>query len=201
MPSLSEELESSTMSGIPIRPLYTVQDVRPGLEQDPGSYPYTRGIHPTGYRGRMWTMRQFAGFASASDTNRRYHYLLKNGQTGLSVAFDMPTLMGQDSDAPLSRGEIGHCGVAIDSLADMETLLEGIPLDKVTTSMTINSPAAILLAMYLVVAERQGVSWDRVRGTLQNDILKEFIAQKEFIFPPAPSMRLVVDTIEFCTRE
>jgi methylmalonyl-CoA mutase N-terminal domain/subunit len=149
----------------------------------------------------MWTMRQFAGFASASDTNSRYHYLLKNGQTGLSVAFDMPTLMGQDSDAPLSRGEIGHCGVAIDSLADMETLFEGIPLDKVTTSMTINSPAAILLAMYLVVAERQGVSWDRVGGTLQNDILKEFIAQKEFIFPPAPSMRLVIDTIEFCTRE
>jgi methylmalonyl-CoA mutase N-terminal domain/subunit len=146
-------------------------------------------------------MRQFAGFGSAEQTNARYKYLLENGQNGLSVAFDMPTLMGQDSDSPTSRGEIGHCGVAVDSLADMETLFDGIPLGEVTTSMTINSPAAILLAMYLVVAEKQGVSWDQVGGTLQNDILKEFIAQKEFIFPPEPSMRLVVDTIEFCSRE
>jgi methylmalonyl-CoA mutase N-terminal domain/subunit len=145
-------------------------------------------------------MRQFAGFGSAEQTNARFKYLLANGQTGLSVAFDMPTLMGQDSDMPISRGEVGHCGVAVDSLADMETLFDGIPLDRVTTSMTINSPAAILLAMYLVVAEKQGVGWNQVGGTLQNDILKEFIAQKEFIFPPTPSMRLVVDTIEFCAK-
>jgi methylmalonyl-CoA mutase N-terminal domain/subunit len=189
------------MSGIEIDPLYTSENLRDSAEELPGQFPYTRGIHPTGYRGRLWTMRQFSGFASAKETNARYHWLLENGQTGLSVAFDMPTLMGQDSDAPTSRGEIGHCGVAIDSLADMEALLDGIPLDKVTTSMTINSPAAVLLAMYLVVAEKQGVSWDKVGGTLQNDILKEYIAQKEFIFPPEPSMRLVVDTIEFCARE
>ncbi len=193
-------LETSTISGIEVKPLYTAADV-PDLEEEyPGQYPYTRGIRAAGYRGRLWTMRQFSGFATARDTNRRYHYLLENGQTGLSVAFDMPTLMGQDSDAPTSRGEIGHCGVAVDTLADMETLFEGIPLDRVTTSMTINSPAAILLAMYLVVAEKQGVSWDKVGGTLQNDILKEYIAQKEYIFPPEPSMRLVVDTIEFCAR-
>ena len=199
--SRADGLLASTMSGEPIRDLYTSADTEaadPGL---PGEYPYTRGIHRSGYRGRLWTMRQFAGFGSAEQTNERYKYLLANGQTGLSVAFDMPTLMGQDSDQPTSRGEIGHCGVAVDSLADMETLFAGIPLEQVTTSMTINSPAAILLAMYLVVAEKQGVSWDQVGGTLQNDILKEFIAQKEFIFPPAPSMRLVVDTIEFCARE
>jgi len=199
--SRADGLLASTMSGEPIRDLYTSADIEavdPGL---PGEYPYTRGIHRSGYRGRLWTMRQFAGFGSAEQTNERYKYLLANGQTGLSVAFDMPTLMGQDSDQPTSRGEIGHCGVAVDSLADMETLFAGIPLEQVTTSMTINSPAAILLAMYLVVAEKQGVSWDQVGGTLQNDILKEFIAQKEFIFPPAPSMRLVVDTIEFCARE
>src|ERR671924_100303 len=146
-------------------------------------------------------MRQFSGFATAEQTNRRYHYLLANGQTGLSVAFDMPTLMGQDSDAPTSRGEIGHCGVAIDSLADMETLFDRIPLGDISTSMTINSPAAILLAMYLAVAEEQGVPFSKVNGTLQNDILKEFIAQKEFIFPPEPSMRLVVDSIEYCAAE
>ena len=146
-------------------------------------------------------MRQFSGFATAEETNRRYKYLLANGQTGLSVAFDMPTLMGQDSDAPTSRGEIGHCGVAIDSLADMETLFEGIPLADITTSMTINSPAAILLCMYIAVAEKQGVPAARLGGTLQNDILKEFIAQKEFIFPPEPSMRLVVDSIEYCAAE
>jgi methylmalonyl-CoA mutase, N-terminal domain len=193
-------IETSTLSGMEVAPLYTPEDRGP-QEELPGQYPYTRGIHPTGYRGRLWTMRQFSGFATAEQTNRRYKYLLANGQTGLSVAFDMPTLMGQDSDAPTSRGEIGHCGVAIDSLADMETLFDGIPLADVSTSMTINSPAAVLLCMYLAVAEKQGVPFSRVSGTLQNDILKEFIAQKEYIFPPNPSMRLVVDSIEYCTRE
>jgi methylmalonyl-CoA mutase N-terminal domain/subunit len=200
-PDRGDGLETSTISGLPVEPLYTGVDLPDDLEQFPGQYPYTRGIHPTGYRSRFWTMRQFSGFATAEETNRRYKYLLANGQTGLSVAFDMPTLMGQDSDAPTSRGEIGHCGVAIDSLADMETLFDGIPLDRVSTSMTINSPAAILLCMYLAVAEQQGVRFDQVNGTLQNDILKEYIAQKEYIFPPAPSMRLVVDSIEFCSRE
>ena len=194
-------IETSTLSGVEVRPLYTPEDRDGALQELPGQYPYTRGIHATGYRGRLWTMRQFSGFATAEQTNRRYKYLLANGQTGLSVAFDMPTLMGQDSDAPISRGEIGHCGVAIDSLADMETLFDGIPLGEVSTSMTINSPAAILLCMYLAVAEKQGVPFSRVSGTLQNDILKEFIAQKEYIFPPEPSMRLVVDSIEFCTAE
>src|SRR5438874_2368724 len=194
-------LETSTISGVPVKPLYTSDDLPSRAEELPGQYPYTRGIHPTGYRGRLWTMRQFSGFATAEETNRRYKYLLGNGQTGLSVAFDMPTLMGQDSDAPTSRGEIGHCGVAIDSLADMETLFDGIPLGEITTSMTINSPAAILLCMYIAVAEEQGVAASKLGGTLQNDILKEFIAQKEFIFPPAPSMRLVVDSIEYCAKE
>jgi methylmalonyl-CoA mutase N-terminal domain/subunit len=193
-------IETTTLSGLDVAPLYTSDDLD-GEEEVPGRYPFTRGIHASGYRGRLWTMRQFSGFATAEQTNRRYHYLLRNGQTGLSIAFDMPTLMGQDSDAPTSRGEIGHCGVAIDSLADMETLLEGIPLGEVSTSMTINSPAAILLCMYLAVAEKQGVSFSRLNGTLQNDILKEFIAQKEFIFPPGPSMRLVVDSIEYCAAE
>ena len=205
--SLREDgIETSTISGIPIEPLYSAEDLRDfqknaGQEEMPGEFPYTRGIHPTGYRGRLWTMRQFSGFATAVETNRRYHYLLKNGQTGLSVAFDMPTLMGQDSDAPTSRGEVGHCGVAIDSLADMETLFEGIPVGEISTSMTINSPAAILLCMYLAVAEKQGVPFAKVSGTLQNDILKEYIAQKEYIFPPEPSMRLVVDSIEYCATE
>ncbi len=194
-------IETSTISGVPIKPLYTSDDLPARAEEMPGQFPYTRGIHPTGYRGRLWTMRQFSGFATAQETNQRYKYLLANGQTGLSVAFDMPTLMGQDSDAPTSRGEIGHCGVAIDSLADMETLFEGIPLGEITTSMTINSPAAILLCMYLAVAEKQGVPFKKLGGTLQNDILKEFIAQKEFIFPPEPSMRLVVDSIEYCAKE
>ena len=194
-------IETSTISGIPLKPLYTTEDRPNRPEEFPGQFPYTRGIHPSGYRGRLWTMRQFSGFATAEETNRRYKYLLANGQTGLSVAFDMPTLMGQDSDAPTSRGEIGHCGVAIDSLADMETLFEGIPLGDITTSMTINSPAAILLCMYIAVAEGQGVPASRLGGTLQNDILKEFIAQKEFIFPPEPSMRLVVDSIEYCAKE
>ena len=200
-PARDDGIETSTISGIPLHPLYTSDDRPSRPEEFPGQFPYTRGIHPTGYRGRLWTMRQFSGFATAEETNRRYKYLLANGQTGLSVAFDMPTLMGQDSDAPTSRGEVGHCGVAIDSLADMETLFDGIPLGEITTSMTINSPAAILLCMYIAVAEKQGVSRSQLGGTLQNDILKEFIAQKEFIFPPAPSMRLVVDSIEYCAKE
>ncbi len=200
-PVRDDGLETSTISGIPLKPLYTSEDLPRRAEEFPGQFPYTRGIHPSGYRGRLWTMRQFSGFATAEETNRRYKYLLANGQTGLSVAFDMPTLMGQDSDAPTSRGEVGHCGVAIDSLADMETLFDGIPLGEITTSMTINSPAAILLCMYIAVAEKQGVAASKLGGTLQNDILKEFIAQKEFIFPPAPSMRLVVDSIEYCAKE
>ena len=200
-PERDDGIETSTISGIPLKPLYTREDLTRRDQEFPGQFPYTRGIHPSGYRGRLWTMRQFSGFATAEETNRRYKYLLANGQTGLSVAFDMPTLMGQDSDAPTSRGEVGHCGVAIDSLADMETLFDGIPLGEITTSMTINSPAAILLCMYIAVAEKQGVPADMLGGTLQNDILKEFIAQKEFIFPPAPSMRLVVDSIEYCAKE
>ena len=200
-PKRDDGIATSTLSGMEVRPLYTSDDRKGAQVELPGQYPYTRGIHPTGYRGRLWTMRQFSGFATAEQTNRRYKYLLANGQTGLSVAFDMPTLMGQDSDAPTSRGEIGHCGVAIDSLADMETLFDGIPLGQVSTSMTINSPAAVLLCMYLAVAEQQGVPFSKVSGTLQNDILKEFIAQKEYIFPPLPSMRLVVDSIEYCTAE
>jgi methylmalonyl-CoA mutase N-terminal domain/subunit len=200
-PARDDGIETSTISGVPLQPLYTSSDLPQREEELPGQFPYTRGIHPSGYRGRLWTMRQFSGFATAAETNRRYKYLLASGQTGLSVAFDMPTLMGQDSDAPTSRGEIGHCGVAVDSLADMETLFEGIPLGDITTSMTINSPAAILLCMYIAVAEKQGVPASGLGGTLQNDILKEFIAQKEFIFPPAPSMRLVVDSIEYCAKE
>src|SRR3981189_3058320 len=200
-PARDDGVETSTISGIPLKPRSTRSDSPPPPEELPGQYPYPRGIHPSGYRGRLWTMRQFSGFATAEETNRRYKYLLANGQTGLSVAFDMPTLMGHDSDAPTSRGEIGHCGVAIDSLADMETLFGGIPLGEITTSMTINSPAAILLCMYIAVAEEQGVPASALGGTLQNDILKEFIAQKEFIFPPAPSMRLVVDSIEYCAKE
>ena len=167
----------------------------------PGDYPYTRGIHANGYRGKVWTMRQFAGFGSPEDTNQRFHYLLNHGQTGLSVAFDLPTLMGWDADAPLSDGEVGMCGVAISSLQDMEILFDKIPLDKVSTSMTINSPAAMIFAFYLAVAQKQGVDFKNLRGTLQNDILKEYIAQKEFIYPPAPSMRIIVDMIEYCKNE
>ena len=185
-----------TLSGLPLEPVYS-KSIDSGK---PGDFPYTRGIHETMYRGKLWTMRQFAGFATAEDTNARYHYLLAQGQKGLSVAFDLPTLMGYDSDHAASQGEVGKCGVAISSLADMETLFQGIPLGDVTVSMTINSPASILWAMYLVVAEQQGVSWDQVSGTLQNDILKEYIAQKEYIYPPRPSMRLVTDSIEFATR-
>jgi methylmalonyl-CoA mutase N-terminal domain/subunit len=166
----------------------------------PGEYPYTRGIHPTLYRGRPWTMRMFAGFGTAEETNVRFRYLLEHGQTGLSVAFDLPTLMGYDTDAPEALGEFGRCGVAVSSLKDMEILMEGIPLDQVSTSMTINSPAAVTWAMYIAAAEKQGARPDQLRGTIQNDILKEFIAQKEFIFPPKPSMRLVTDTIEYGSR-
>ncbi len=166
----------------------------------PGQFPYTRGIHETMYRGRLWTMRQFSGFSTPEETNQRYRYLLEQGQTGLSVAFDLPTLMGYDADHPLAEGETGKCGAPVSSLADMETLFEGIPLDRVSVSMTINSPAAVIWAMYLAVAEKQGADLSQLSGTLQNDILKEYIAQKEYIFPPAPSMRLVTDTIEFATK-
>src|SRR5579859_4775211 len=194
----------TTVSGHPIRQLYTAADLAnwdAGRDLgQPGDPPYTRGIHPTMYRGRLWTMRQFAGFGSAEDTNARFRYLLAQGQTGLSVAFDLPTLMGYDSDHPLSRGEVGKCGVAISSLADMEALFHQIPLADVTTSMTINSPAAIIWAMYLAVAEKQGANWNLLSGMLQNDILKEYIAQKEYIYPPEPSLRLVIDTFEFGTR-
>jgi methylmalonyl-CoA mutase N-terminal domain/subunit len=197
--------EFTTLSGVPIKRLYTPADLSDfDYSQDlgdPGEYPYTRGIHPTMYRGKLWTMRQFSGFGSPEDTNQRLHYLLKQGQTGLSIAFDLPTLMGYDSNHPLAEGEVGRCGVAVSSLADMETLLAGLPLQEVTTSMTINSPAAIIWAMYLVVAEKNGADWKKISGTTQNDILKEYIAQKEYIYPPAPSMRLVVDTITFGARE
>ena len=168
--------------------------------EEAGVYPFTRGIHQDMYKGRLWTMRQFAGFGSARDTNKRFKYLLKEGQTGLSVAFDLPTLMGYDSDHPLSVGEVGKCGVAISSLKDMEKLFEGIPLNEVSTSMTINCTAPMALAMYLAVAEKQGVSQENLRGTIQNDILKEYIAQKEWIFPPAPSLRLIVDMVEYCSK-
>lgn len=195
----------TTVSGEIIKPLYTPDDI---ADQDfmrdinfPGEYPFTRGIHADGYRGKIWTMRQFAGFGTPEDTNERFKYLLGHGQTGLSVAFDLPTLMGWDADASLSRGEVGICGVAISSLRDMEILFDGIPLNKVSTSMTINSPAAMIFAFYLAVAQKQGVSFDKLRGTLQNDILKEYIAQKEFIFPPRPSMRIITDMIEYCTTE
>ncbi|MBZ5668394.1 MAG: methylmalonyl-CoA mutase family protein [Acidobacteriia bacterium] len=208
-PALRESPERqekfTTLSGVPIQRLYTPADLAKfNYSQDlgdPGDYPYTRGIHPTMYRGRIWTMRQFSGFGTPEDTNQRLHYLLKQGQTGLSIAFDLPTLMGYDSDHPLAEGEVGKCGVAVSSLADMETLLGGLPLERVTTSMTINSPAAIIWAMYLVAAEKSGADWKKISGTTQNDILKEYIAQKEYIFPPAPSMRLVVDTITFGARE
>jgi methylmalonyl-CoA mutase, N-terminal domain len=194
----------STISGIENDPLYTAEDVEVDHDRDlgyPGAFPFTRGVYPSMYRGRLWTMRQFAGFGTAAETNERFRYLLEHGQTGLSTAFDMPTLMGYDSDHPRSLGEVGREGVAIDSLADMETLFAGIPLGEVSTSMTINSPAAILLAYYACVGEEQGVPRDRLRGTIQTDILKEYIAQKEYIFPPEPSMRLVTDMVEFCSTE
>ncbi len=196
--------EFTTISGRPVERIYTPLDV---ADQDylqdlglPGEYPFTRGVHPTGYRGRLWTMRMFAGFGTAEETNARYKYLLQQGNMGLSVAFDLPTLMGYDTDAPQALGEFGKCGVAISSLRDMEILFDQIPLADVSTSMTINSPAAILWAFYIAAAEKQGVPMAKLRGTLQNDILKEYQAQKEYIFPPEPSMRLVTDTIEFGTK-
>jgi methylmalonyl-CoA mutase, N-terminal domain len=208
-PALKKSPERSssftTISGRPIDRLYTAEDVE-GIDYDrdvnnPGAFPYTRGIHPTGYRGKLWTMRQFAGFGTPEDTNGRYKTLLKAGGTGLSVAFDLPTLMGRDPDHELSLGEVGKCGVSIMSLADMETLFDGIQLADITTSMTINSPAAMIFAMYLVVAEQQGADWKKISGTIQNDILKEFIAQKEYIFPPRPSMRLITDIFGFCAGQ
>jgi methylmalonyl-CoA mutase N-terminal domain/subunit len=194
----------TTISGRPIERLYTPDDlvgIDPARDiAEPGAFPYTRGIHESGYRGKLWTMRQFAGFGTPEETNGRYQALLAAGGTGLSVAFDLPTLMGRDPDHPLSLGEVGKCGVNITSLADMETLFDGIALGDITTSMTINSPAAIIFAMYLVVAEKQGADWRALSGTIQNDILKEFIAQKEYIFPPRPSMRLITDVFAFCLR-
>jgi methylmalonyl-CoA mutase N-terminal domain/subunit len=195
----------TTISGRPIERLYTTADVS-NLDYardiaNPGDFPYTRGIHATGYRGKLWTMRQFAGFGTPEETNARYKTLLRAGGTGLSVAFDLPTLMGRDPDHELSLGEVGKCGVNVTSLADMETLFDGIALGDITTSMTINSPAAMIFAMYLVVAEKQGSDWKKISGTIQNDILKEFIAQKEYIFPPRPSMRIITDTFGFCAAE
>ncbi len=193
----------STISGVENEPLYSPENVELDYERDlgwPGAYPFTRGVYPSMYRGRLWTMRQFAGFGTAEETNARFRYLLEHGQTGLSTAFDMPTLMGYDSDHARSLGEVGREGVAIDSLADMETLFDGIPLGEVSTSMTINGPAAMLLAFYACVGEEQGVALERLRGTVQTDILKEYIAQKEWIFPPEPSMRLVVDMVEWCSE-
>jgi methylmalonyl-CoA mutase, N-terminal domain len=195
----------TTVSGVPVERLYTPADIEE-LDYDrdlnhPGEFPYTRGIHPTGYRGKLWTMRQFAGFGTPEETNERYKQLLKAGGTGLSVAFDLPTLMGRDPDHQLSLGEVGKCGVSVASLADMEALFDGIPLGEITTSMTINSPAPMIFAMYLVVAEQQGADWQQLSGTIQNDILKEFIAQKEYIYPPRPSMRLITDVFAFCGRD
>jgi len=198
-------MKFTTVSGEPIELFYGPDDIENinylseiGF---PGEYPFTRGIHVNGYRGKIWTMRQFAGFGSPEDTNKRFHYLLNHGQTGLSVAFDLPTLMGWDSDSPMSEGEVGICGVSISSLEDMEILFDKIPLDKVSTSMTINSPAAMIFAFYLAVAKKQNVGYKNLRGTLQNDILKEYIAQKEYIYPPHPSMRIIVDMIEFCAKD
>lgn len=194
----------TTGSGLEVKRLYTPEDIKDlDYNEDlgyPGQYPFTRGVQPTMYRGRLWTMRQYAGFATAEESNKRYKYLLEQGQTGLSVAFDLPTQIGYDSDHPLSEGEVGKVGVAVDSLKDMEILFDGIPLDKVSTSMTINAPAAVLLAMYIAVAEKQGVSKDKLRGTIQNDILKEYIARGTYIFPPQPSMRLITDIFEYCSK-
>ena len=192
-----------TTSGIPVERLYTPEDAAGGYEERlgyPGQYPFTRGIQPTMYRGRFWTMRQYAGFATAEESNKRYRYLLEQGQTGLSIAFDLPTQIGYDSDDPMAHGEVGKVGVAIDSLADMEVLFQGIPLDKVSSSMTINAPAAVLLAFYIAAAEKQGVPASALKGTIQNDILKEYAARGTYIFPPAPSMRLITNTFEFCSQ-
>ncbi|HXG38976.1 MAG TPA: methylmalonyl-CoA mutase family protein [Bacteroidota bacterium] len=195
----------TTISGEPIQMLYTPEDLK-GMEYVndlgfPGEFPYTRGIHPTMYRGKLWTMRQFAGFGTPEDTNKRYHYLLEHGQTGLSVAFDLPTLMGRDADDPMSEGEVGICGVSVSSLADMEVLFRGIRLGEISTSMTINAPAAMMMCFYLVVAEKQGVDFKKLRGTIQADILKEYIAQKEWIYPPEPSMKLIIDMFEYMNKE
>jgi methylmalonyl-CoA mutase, N-terminal domain len=199
------EAKFTTVSGEPVEMLYTPEDIA-GINYlaeigYPGEYPYTRGIHESMYRGRLWTMRQFAGFGTPEDTNARYHYLLSHGQTGLSVAFDLPTLMGRDCDDPTAEGEVGICGVSVSSLADMEILFKGISLADVSTSMTINAPAAMMLALYVAVAEKQGGKPEQLRGTIQTDILKEYIAQKEWIYPPRPSMRIVTDMIEYCARE
>jgi len=198
-------MKFTSVSGERIKPIYGPDDVENiNYLSDigfPGEYPYTRGIHPSGYRGKIWTMRQFAGFGTPEDTNERYHYLLKRGQTGLSVAFDLPTLMGWDADSPTSEGEVGICGVAVSSIKDMDILFDKIPLDKVSTSMTINSPAAMIFAMYLAIASERNIDFKELRGTLQNDILKEYIAQKEYIYPPKPSMRIITDMIEYCTNE
>jgi methylmalonyl-CoA mutase N-terminal domain/subunit len=196
---MTSSTERNTDSGVPIAPVYRAADA--GTPQpDPGTFPFTRGIYPTMYRGRLWTMRQYAGFASARESNQRYRYLLQAGQTGLSVAFDLPTQLGLDSDDPRAEGEVGKVGVAIDSLRDMELLLDGIPLDSVTTSMTINAPASVLLLLYQLVAEAQGVSSDQIGGTIQNDILKEYAARGTYIFPPRPSMRLITDTFAIFAR-
>ena len=199
----TEDLDFTTVSGEPLKPLYAPDDIADfDYLRDlgfPGEYPFTRGVYPTMYRGRFWTMRQFSGFGTPRDTNRRYHYLLDHGQTGLSVAFDMPTIMGYDSDHPRAEGEVGRCGVAIDSLRDMEILFDGIELAQITTSMTINAPASILLAFYLCAGENKGVRFDQMGGTIQNDILKEYIAQKSWIFPPEPSMRIITDIMAFCS--
>jgi methylmalonyl-CoA mutase N-terminal domain/subunit len=194
-----------TISNLEIKSIYSPEDIKmKDYCEDigfPGIFPFTRGVHPSAYRGKLWTMRMFSGLGGPEETNQRFHHLLREGETGLSVAFHYPTLMGYDSDSPMARGEVGKCGVAIDTLKDMEILFEGIPLDKVTTSMTINPPASILLAMYIVVAEKQGLRRDQIGGTIQNDMLKEFIAQKTFMLPPKPSLRIIVDTVEFCTKE
>jgi methylmalonyl-CoA mutase N-terminal domain/subunit len=199
------DIDFTTTSSMEVAPIYTPLDTA-GIDELediglPGEYPYTRGVYDSMYRTRLWTMRQFAGFATAAETNERYHYLLEHGQTGLSVAFDLPTLMGYDSDHPMSEGEVGVCGVAIDSLADMERLFQGIPLDKVSTSMTINGPAILFLALYVAVAEKQGVDSTKLRGTIQTDPLKEYIAQKEWLFPPEPHLKIVVDMMDWCTRK
>ncbi|HWN10486.1 MAG TPA: methylmalonyl-CoA mutase family protein [Pyrinomonadaceae bacterium] len=202
-PEIKKRFENVSLEAV--ERLYTPADVSQlDFSEDisfPGEFPYTRGIHPTGYRGKLWTMRQFAGFSTPEETNARFKYLLKQGQTGLSVAYDLPTLMGYDADSLLSEGEVGKCGVAVSSLADMEVLFDKIPLEQVTVSQTINAPASVLLAMYLVVAEKQGADWKKISGTLQNDILKEYIAQKEWIYPIRPAMKLVIDTFEFCTEQ
>jgi methylmalonyl-CoA mutase, N-terminal domain len=201
--SPERDTEFSTMSGVPIKPLYTPEEVEGDYEEKigyPGEYPYTRGVYPNMYRGRLWTIRQFAGYGTAAETNERFKYLIEHGQNGLSVAFDMPTLMGLDSDSPLSLGEVGTEGVAVDSLEDMERLFEGIPMGEITTSMTINAPAMVLLAMYVVAAEKQGVAPEELGGTNQNDILKEYIAQKEWLFPPEPSMRVFKDMLVYSTE-